>query len=272
MRTVTLNNGVNIPMIGLGVFRTPDGETAANCVRWALETGYGHIDTAALYDNETGVGMGMKESGLKREEIFLTTKVWNDDIRAGKTREAFEASLKRLDVDYVDLYLIHWPADGFEQAWKEMERLYEEGMIRAIGVSNFNPHHIERIDAIGNVEPAVNQIESNPYFQNQDVIDYCLQRGIYVEAWSPLGGAGGDIRVDATLTEIGGKYGKSPVQVIVRWNLQRGVIVLPKSAHKERIEANFDVEDFTLTEEEMRKIRNLDQNMRTGADPENFPF
>ncbi len=272
MQNITLNNGIAIPQVGLGVFRTKDGEETINAVKWALEAGYRHIDTAAVYRNETGTGIGIQESGVKREDIFLTTKLWNDDVRAGRVREAFEESLKKLQTDYVDLYLIHWPADGFEKAWKEMESLYNEGLIKAIGLSNFHKHHLEKIDAIANVEPAVDQIESNLYFNNQELINYLQGRKIVVEAWSPLGGTGGHIVDDPVLAEVAKKHGKSPVQIIIRWHMQRGIVVLPKSTHKERIIDNFKVDDFELTSEEMELLNGLNKNQRTGSDPDNFNF
>lgn len=164
MNNVTLNNGVSIPQLGLGVFQTPDGKQTEDAVRWALESGYRHIDTAKIYGNEDSVGKAIKESNIKREDIFLTTKLWNEDIRQGRTKEAFEESLKALQTDYVDLYLIHWPATGYEQAWKEMIEIYKSGRARAIGVSNFHEHHLENLKNISDLMPAVNQIESNPYF------------------------------------------------------------------------------------------------------------
>lgn len=272
MKNCVLSNGVEIPMIGLGVFRTPDGETTINAVKWALEAGYRHIDTAAIYGNEEGVGIGIKESGVKREDVFITTKLWNEDIRQGRVREAFEKSLKKLKTDYVDLYLIHWPAEGFEKAWKEMEALYEEGRIRAIGVSNFHEHHLEELKKVSKITPMVNQIESNPYFNNQLLIDENQRRNICVESWSPLGGTGGHIMEDRTLLELAAKYGKSAAQIIIKWNLQRNVVVLPKSTHKERIESNIDVYDFELSQSDIELINSCNKNIRTGSDPDHFNF
>ncbi|MCR5845661.1 MAG: aldo/keto reductase [bacterium] len=272
MESIKLNNGNSIPIVGLGVFQTRDGEETVNAVKWALEAGYRHIDTASYYHNEESVGIAIKESGIPREDIFVTTKVWNNAVRENRVQGALERSLARLDMDYVDLFLIHWPVDGFEAAWKTMESLYEQGMIKAIGLSNFHKHHVERIDAIANVAPAADQIESNPYFSNQELIDYLQGRGIAVEAWSPLGGTGGNIMEDALLQSLAEKYGKSPAQIIIRWNMQRGVIVLPKSTHQERIIQNFAVEDFELDEDDVAAISALDCGWRTGPDPDNFNF
>jgi len=272
MEFITFNNGVKIPQLGLGVFRTPDGETTVNSVRWALEAGYRHIDTAKIYGNEQSVGIGMQQSGVAREDIFLTTKLWNEDIRQGRARVAFEESLRRLKTDYVDLYLIHWPAVGYEKAWEEMEKLYQEGKIRAIGVSNFHRHHLDTLAAGATVVPAANQIESHPYFTNQALIDESLKRGIAVEVWSPLGGTGGNVLENETLKQLGEKYGKSPAQIVIRWDIQRGVIVIPKSTHKDRIVANIDVFDFCLSDEDMQLIASLNRNTRVGADPDNFNF
>ena len=270
MQYITLSNGVTIPQLGLGVFRTPAGETTINSVRWALEAGYRHIDTAMIYHNEEGVGIGMKESGVPREEIFLTTKLWTSDIRGGTIREGLEGSLKRLQTDYVDLYLIHWAAEGFENAWLEMEKLYGEGKIRAIGVSNFHKQHMVSLRKVMNIVPMVNQIESQPYFNNQALIDNCLRDHVDVEVYSPLGGTGGHVLEDETLAALAEKYGKTPAQIVIRWHLQRGLIVLPKSTHKERIVSNLDVFDFELTAEDMKVIGGLDRGERAGGDPDTF--
>jgi diketogulonate reductase-like aldo/keto reductase len=272
MDFATLNNGIKMPKLGFGVFQTPDGNQTEDAVKWALEAGYRHIDTAMIYGNEGSVGKAIEESGVPREEIFLTTKLWNEDIRRNNTAQAFEASLKRLRTDYLDLYLIHWPADGFEKAWTEMEKIYHSGRVKAIGVSNFQPRHLESLQAISSLRPAVNQIESNPYFNNGEVIDYCNERGISVTVWSPLGGTGGSILEDAVLNELSEKYKKSAAQVVIRWHLQRGVIVIPKSLHQSRIASNFDVFDFELSNDDMEQINLLNRNTRSGADPDHFDF
>ena len=271
--TLTMNNGVQIPQLGLGVFQTPDGKATSQAVTWALQAGYRHIDTAMIYGNEESVGQGIRDSGLKRRNVFLTTKLWNDDIRSGRAKEAFEESLDRLGTDYVDLYLIHWPAQGWQQAWQDMEELYRQRRVRAIGVCNFQQHHLEELHSISSTKPAVNQIESSPQFVNQELIDYCHgELRVDVEAYSPLGGTGGSVLSDPRLESISRKVGRSPAQVILRWHIQRGLIVIPKSTHQERIEQNAQVFDFTLDEDDMKAISAMDSGIRAGADPDNFDF
>ncbi|KAA8815926.1 aldo/keto reductase [Bifidobacterium callitrichos] len=270
--TITLNNGTVIPQVGLGVFRTPDGDTTVNAVTAALEAGYRHIDTAMIYRNEASVGEGVRRSGVPRNDIFVTTKLWNDDIRARRGQDAFEESLDRLGLDYVNLYLIHWPADGWQQAWDDLQAIYASGRAKAIGVSNFQRHHLEELLANSDVKPAVDQIESSPQFANQELIDFAHAQGIDVEAWSPLGGTGGTLLADPRLSEIGAKYGKSAAQVVIRWHIQRGVIVLPKSTHAERIRQNLDVFDFQLSDADMAAVNAIDTGRRNGADPDDFDF
>ena len=272
MNYIKMNNDVRIPQIGLGVYQTPEGEQTVSSVRWALEAGYRHIDAAKVYGNEKSVGEGIRSGGIPRSEIFLTTKLWNEDIRAGRTKEAFQESLDALGTDYIDLYLIHWPADGYEKAWADMEELYRAGKIRAIGVSNFQKHHLEHLMETAAVTPAVNQIESHPYFNNQEMIDYCFQHRIVVEVWSPLGGTGGNVLQDATLNRLAGKYEKSPAQIVLRWDIQRNVVVIPKSTHKERIIANRDVFNFELSKEDMELISSLNRGQRVGPHPDTFDF
>ena len=272
MDFVTLNNGIKMPTLGFGVFQAPDGKQTEDAVKWALEAGYRHIDTAMIYGNEGSVGKAMEESGVPREEIFLTTKLWNEDIRRGNTLQAFEDSLEKLRTEYLDLYLIHWPADGYEKAWTEMEKIYATGRVKAIGVSNFQPHHLEVLEKNSSLCPAVNQIESNPYFNNQDVIDHCNSKGISVTVWSPLGGTGGNILEDEVLRELSEKYNKASAQIVIRWHLQRNVVVIPKSLHQNRIIENFNVFDFTLSPEDMERINQLNRNTRSGADPDHFDF
>lgn len=269
--TKKLNNGVEIPMLGLGVFRM-EGDDTANVVRWAIETGYTHIDTAKVYGNEVQVGEGIRQSGIAREKLFVTTKLWNEDTRQGKIREGFEGSLASLGLDYIDLYLIHWPADGFEKAWEEMSRIYQEGRVRAIGVSNFHPHHLERIAKVSEIVPAVNQFEMHPYLTQQPLREYCGKQGIASESWSPLGGARGNVLADPVLAEIGQAYGKSPAQVILRWNLQSGVVVIPKTTHKERLIQNASIYDFELSKQDIARIDAMNKNQRFGSDPDNFNF
>ncbi|KFI51372.1 aldo/keto reductase [Bifidobacterium callitrichos] len=270
--TITLNNGTVIPQVGLGVFRTPDGDTTVNAVTAALEAGYRHIDTAMIYRNEASVGEGIRRSGVPRDDIFVTTKLWNDDIRARRGQDAFEESLERLGLDYVNLYLIHWPADGWQQAWDDLQAIYASGRAKAIGVSNFQRHHLEELLANSDVKPAVDQIESSPQFANQELIDFAHAQGIDVEAWSPLGGTGGTLLADPRLSEIGAKYGKSAAQVVIRWHIQRGVIVLPKSTHADRIRQNLDVFDFQLSDADMAAVNAIDTGRRNGADPDDFDF
>ena len=271
--TMTMNNGVQIPQLGLGVFQTPDGRATSQAVTWALQAGYRHIDTAMIYGNEESVGQGIRDSGLKRRDVFLTTKLWNDDIRSGRAKAAFEESLDRLGTDYVDLYLIHWPAQGWQQAWQDMEELYRQRRVRAIGVCNFQQHHLEELHSISSTKPAVNQIESSPQFVNQELIDYCHgELRIDVEAYRPLGGTGGSVLSDPRLESISRRVGRSPAQVVLRWHIQRGLIVIPKSTHQERIEQNAQVFDFTLDEDDMKAISAMDSGIRAGADPDNFDF
>ncbi|WP_314686793.1 aldo/keto reductase [uncultured Bifidobacterium sp.] len=269
---IMLNNGVTIPQLGLGVFQTPDGEVTASAVDVALKAGYRHIDTAMIYGNEASVGEGIRRSGVPRQEVFLTTKLWNGDIRALNARDAFLASLDRLGTDYVDLYLIHWPVDGWRQAWEEMVRLYEEHRVRAIGVSNFQHHHLDELMALGHMRPAVDQVESSPAFANRELIDHVRSLGIAAEAWSPLGGTGGTLLSDPRLAAIARAHGVTPAQVVIRWHLQHGVVVIPKSVHVDRIRQNIDVFGFRLSHDDMAAIDAMDTGVRTGSDPDHVDF
>lgn len=266
-----LNNGVKMPWLGFGVFLSPPGETTYRSVRIALETGYRHIDTAKIYENEEDVGKAIRDSGIAREEIFVTTKVWNSDMRAGRVREAFDLSRKKLGVDVVDLYLVHWPvAEKYVEAYKVLEKLYQEGKVRAIGVSNFLVHHLEALLAQVDIIPAVDQVEWHPWLQLPELYQYSREKKIQLEAWGPLiQGQGFKIPL---LSEIGKKYGKTWAQVIIRWDLQREVVTIPKSNTPSRIKENADVFDFELSEEDMAAINALDQNKRVAADPDNFDF
>ena len=263
-----LNNGVSIPAIGMGGW-----DQKENQVLDSLSTGYRLLDTAAQYGNEGEYGQALSTTDIKREEIFLTTKLWTDDVRSRRTREAFNESLERLKTDYIDLYLIHWPAEGFEEAWLEMEDLYKEKKIRSIGVSNFELHHFECLKKHGaTVIPAVNQIEIHPYLSNSEVVDYCLSNGIRPEAWCPIGGPERKEINDDIIKEIAENHGKSAPQIILRWHFQRGVISIPKTSHVERMKENKDIFDFELSPEEMKMINGLDRNRRLGPHPDNFDF
>ncbi len=264
--TFELHNGVEMPYFGLGVFRAAEGPEVINAVRTALDAGYRHIDTASMYANEEGVGKAVRESGVDREEIFVTTKVWNSDQGYDSTIRAFHESLRKLHFDYLDLYLIHWPVkDKFAETWKAMEYLYGEGKARAIGVSNFLDVHIDRLLQDAEIVPMVNQVEFHPWLVQQDQLDYCKEHKIQYEAWSPLM-KGRASEVDL-LNEIGSKYGKSAFQVVLRWDLQKGVVTIPKSVRPERILSNADIFDFELTDEEMAQIDGLDRNYHLGVDP-----
>lgn len=268
----TLNNGVKIPLLGLGVFQS--GADTKQAVLWALEAGYRHIDTAKAYFNEDAVGQAIKESGVDRKDIFITTKLANDDQRGHVQRENIEKSLEYLQTDYIDLLLIHWPVAGiYKETWKIFEEFYNQGKIRAIGVSNFQIHHLDDLLADAQVVPVVNQVECHPYFPQKELFDYCEKKGIAMQAWSPLGGnIAGTILGDPVIQEIAGRYGKSPAQLVIRWHLQRDTVVIPKSVHKDRIFANGDVFDFEISEADMAAITALDKGHRFGADPDNFNF
>ncbi|MFI3228370.1 MAG: aldo/keto reductase [Clostridia bacterium] len=272
MEYITLSNDVKIPIVGLGVYRAENGDEAINSIKYALEAGYRHIDTAQRYFNEESVGNAIKDSGVPREEIFITTKVGNPTVRARETTASVEESLEKMGLDYLDLLLIHWPVDGMKEAWLEMEKLYKDGKVRAIGVSNFHQNHLDDLATVATIKPMVNQIESNPQFNNDALIKACKEQGIAMEAYTPLGGLGDSMRTSETLKKIGEKYGKSPVQVIIRWDIQRKVIVLPKSVTKQRIIDNIDVFDFELTSEEMAVINAMNKDIRSGSDPDNFNF
>lgn len=276
---VTLHNGVKMPQFGLGVWQSAAGAEAENAVKWALQAGYRHIDTAAIYKNEESVGAGIRASGVPREEIFVTTKLWNTDQGYESTLEAFETSRKKLGLDYVDLYLIHWPRGNaivakegkkYLDSWRAFEKLYEEKKVRAIGVSNFNIHHLEEVLAVCKVAPMVNQIELHPLNNQAELREYCAGKKIYVEAWSPLGQ--GKQLADPTLKSIGEKYHKSAAQVILRWDLQHNLITIPKSVHQERIIENANVFDFELSAEDMAKIDALNTNTRYGPNPDDADF
>ncbi|MCL5457184.1 aldo/keto reductase [Loigolactobacillus coryniformis] len=265
---VTLNNGVKMPQFGLGVFKVDNAADIKNSIKWALADGYRLIDTAMIYQNEQWVGEAIKESGVPREDLFITSKLWNSDRGYEGTKAAFAASLQRLGLDYLDLYLIHWPADGYVESWRAMTDLYHEGKIRAIGVSNFEPHHIDDLLAHSDVVPVVDQIETHPLFQQKELHRYLANHQIVHEAWGPLGQGKSNILVDTVLTKIAAKYNKTTAQVVLRWHIDRGVIVIPKSIHEQRLAENANIFDFALTDEEMQAIAGLDQNKRLSHDPD----
>ncbi|MBW1596011.1 aldo/keto reductase [Streptomyces sp. JJ38] len=266
--SITLNNGVTMPQLGFGVWQIPDDE-AATAVTHALEAGYRSIDTAAVYENEKGTGQAIAASGLPREDVFLTTKLWNSEQGYDSTLRAFDASVRRLGVDYVDLYLIHWPLpmfDRYVETWRAFEKLYADGRVRAIGVSNFQPPHLQRLLDETSATPALNQIELHPRLQQEQVRTFHAAHDIATEAWSPLG-QGKEILAEPVLTRIGEKHGKSAAQVILRWHLQVGNVVIPKSVTPSRIRENIEVFDFELDAGDLAAIAGLESGGRIGPDP-----
>lgn len=270
--TTTLNNGVRMPWFGLGVWQVNSDAETERVVRTAIDAGYRSIDTAMIYDNERGVGRAIRDCGVPREQLFVTTKVWNDDIRGDNVAGAFEQSMKLLRLDYVDLYLVHWPITGkITAAWRAMEKLAGTGRIRAIGVSNHLRPHLDELLRTAEIVPAVNQIEFHPRLQSRPLVDFCRAKKIQVEAWSPLM-KGGELLADPTLSEIAKRHGRTVAQVILRWDIQKGIVTIPKSARAQRIKENAAIFDFSLTDAEVAAIDELDQNSRVGADPANFSF
>jgi diketogulonate reductase-like aldo/keto reductase len=266
--TLPLNNGVEIPVVGLGVFRRPAGEATKSAVRYALEAGYRLIDTAKIYGNEASVGEAIRESGIPRSEVFVTTKLWNADHGYEATRRACAGSLRKLGLDTLDLYLVHWPVEGLRlETWRAMETLLAEGRCRAIGVSNYMVQHLEELLEHCVVAPAVNQIELSPYnyLSRKEVVDLCRAQGIQIEAYSPL--TKGLKLKDPKLVRIAQTYAKSTAQVLVRWAVQHGFVVLPKSSSRERIRQNADVFDFAISEADMATLDSFDENLVTGWDP-----
>ncbi|WP_042142311.1 aldo/keto reductase [Paucisalibacillus sp. EB02] len=271
MEYVTLNNGLKMPKLGFGVWLVPDDE-AETAVKNAIEVGYRSIDTAMVYKNEEGVGRAIAASGVPREELFITTKLWNSDQGYDETLQAFDASLERLGLDYVDLYLIHWPMpkeNTYVETYKALEKLYHDGKVKAIGVCNFHIEHLQRLLDECKVIPVLNQVECHPYLQQTELKAFCKEHGIYVEAWSPLMN-GKDVLNDEVIKEIAEAHGKTAAQVILRWHLQYDNIVIPKSVTPSRIEENFNVFDFQLSDVDMKKIEGLNRNHRNGPDPAEF--
>lgn len=274
--TITLNNGIEMPRLGLGVFRVEDSSELINAVKVAIKNAYRSIDGAAIYGNEEAMGEGIregiKEAGISREDLFITSKVWNADLGYESTIAAYEASLNRLGVDYLDLYLIHWPVEGkYKEAWKALEYLYKEGRVRAIGVSNFQVHHLQDLLGDAEIKPVINQVELHPYLSQKKVREFCRENDIQVEAWSPLM-AGNGLLENEILKEIAKKYNKTVAQIVLRWDLQSQVVTIPKSTNERRLIENIDIFDFNLSKVDIDKIDSLNQDLRVGPDPDNFDF
>ena len=260
MQKVKLNNGIEMPILGFGVYQIEDQVLCEQCVYDAIEAGYRSIDTAAAYGNEEAVGRAIKRSGVPREDLFITTKLWISDAGYDKAKKAFEASMKRLQLDYLDLYLIHQPFNDYYGAWRAMEELYKEGSIRSIGVSNFMPDRLVDLILHNEITPAVNQVETNPFYQQIEAEAFMQEKGVQIESWAPFAEGKNNMFQNETLAAIASKYGKSIAQVVLRWLIQRNIVVIPKSIRKERIIENFNVFDFELTKEDMKKIAALDTN------------
>lgn len=273
--TTTLLNGVQMPWFGLGVFKVEEGSEVVSSVKAAIRNGYRSIDTAAIYGNEAGVGQAISEAlaetGLAREDLFVTSKVWNADLGYESTIAAYEASLSKLGLEYLDLYLIHWPVKGkYKEAWRALETLYKEGRVKAIGVSNFQIHHLEDVMKDAEIVPMVNQVELHPLLSQQELLTFSKANNIQLEAWSPL--MQGQLFDHPVLNDIAASHSKSVAQVILRWDLQRGIVTIPKSIKEQRIIDNANVFDFALTDAEMARIDALNENRRVGPDPDNFDF
>lgn len=268
--TRKLSNGVEIPYVGLGVFLVKDPEECENAVKAAIKNGYRSIDTATRYENESFVGNALKAVDVPREELFITTKVWVSDFGYEETKQALHRSLKEMQLDYLDLYLIHWAAPNYAETWRAMEELYEEGLVRAIGVCNFQIHHLEKLMETAKITPMLNQIETHPLFQQKELREYMEKHGIAHEAWAPLAQGRDNLFENPTLKSIGEKYGKTTAQVMLRWHLQRDTIIIPKSVHEHRIIENANLFDFSLTDEDMQAIGQLDTGSRIFGDPDDI--
>ncbi len=270
--TTQLKNGVQMPWLGLGVWKVTDEEQLIKAVHSAVEAGYRSIDTAAIYGNEGAVGEAIRTCGISRDELFVTSKVWNSNQGYETTLQAFDESMDKLGLDVLDLYLIHWPVKGkYKDTWRALEKLYAEGRVRSIGVSNFHEHHLTDLLQDAKVVPMVDQVELHPRLSQQPLRQFCKANGIQIEAWSPLM-QGGELLNHPVLTEIGEKHGKSAAQSVLRWQIQHGIVTIPKSITPSRIRENFQVFDFQLSEDEMAAIDAMNENRRVGADPDNFDF
>lgn len=267
LKTFTLNNGQTIPSLGFGTWELDKEEICVPAVTQALKTGYRVIDTAARYMNEAFVGKALAESGLKREHYHLTTKVWVTDFGYEQTLRAFDKSLKKLGLEYVDLYLLHWPVEGFRESWKALEKLQDEGLTKAIGVCNFEIDHLQALAASSNNKPVLNQVETHPLFQQRALLKYMNEQDILLEAWSPLGRGDATLLTNPVLQEIARSHSKDVGQVILRWHLQRGSLAIPRSSKPSRVESNFQIYDFELSDDQMAAINALDTNQRSAGDP-----
>ncbi|MBU7591606.1 aldo/keto reductase [Metabacillus halosaccharovorans] len=273
--TTALHNGVKMPWFGIGVFKVEEGPELVNALKAAIKHGYRSIDTAAIYGNEEGVGEGiregLKEAKISRQDLFVTSKVWNADLGYELTIKAFENSLQKLGMEYLDLYLVHWPVEGkYKDAWRALETLYKQGKVKAIGVSNFHIHHLEDLMLSAEIKPMINQVEYHPRLTQKELQEFCQKHEIQLEAWSPL--MQGELLDNDTLQSISAKYQKTIAQIILRWDLQNGVITIPKSTKEHRIIENASIFDFELTKEDMDKIDSLNENKRVGPDPDHFDF
>lgn len=267
----TLRNGVKMPYLGLGTYQADNDQEVIDSVSYALKMGYRHIDTASIYKNEEGVGEGIRQSGIPRSDVFVVSKVWNTDQGYDSTLKSFEDSIERMQLDYLDLFLVHWPVKGkYKETWRALEHLYAQKRVRAIGVSNFLQHHLEDLMKEAEMVPMVNQMEFHPYVVQQDLLAYCHENTIQYEAWSPF--MQGKVFQLDICKKLADKYNKSVAQVILRWNLQKGVVTIPKSVKPERIAANADIFDFELSDADVAYLDSLDRNERIGAHPDHFDF
>lgn len=268
-----LNNGLKIPVLGLGVFRMDDKKEAYKSIRKAIDLGYRHIDTAMIYENEEPVGKAIRESGVDRADFFVTTKLWIDDIKNDNAQNALDSSLRKLGLDYVDLYLVHWPIkDKYVSIWKDMEKIAATDKVRAVGVSNYQENHLKEILDLRSLVPAVNQIELHPYLSQNDLVEFCTQHNIKIESWSPLCANKNNLLDEQILKDLADKYSKTPAQIILRWNIERGLIVIPKSSNPGRQKENIDLFDFSLTAEDIEKVNSLNKDLRVGPHPDVVGF